>query len=472
LTDKHFMWSFFNPSSVAVVGARSSPGFGYGIPLWLREHGHGDKVWLVNPKGGNLHSYTVYKSIREVPVRVELAVVITPAPVVPGLLLEIAEAGVRNVIIESAGFAETGPEGKELQDKCRAIAVDKGLRVMGPNCVGVVNTENRFATSEVIDTALKPGPIGVVAQSGVFGSILLDCFPSKDLAISRSVTLGNRLIVDESDVLDFYREDPMTEVVLMYLEGAADGAKLRNALRRTTALKPVIVLKSGRTEEGGSATGSHTGSMAGRDDIYDGLFSQTGVIRAEGVGDMLDLAAAFARQPLPRGNRLCVLTTSGSMGAVSIDAAVERGLAAARLGRDTVASVRKQAPAWMNVRNPLDVGPSGIFRSAFEAILDDPGVDMALLFPTIPYSVVEVFGRLGVSAGAWLGNLGEIRKRAEDKPVVAAAVGHPDWFRQLREICANGITLVEYPENAAAVLAALWRYSAYRKSFEESAARG
>jgi len=464
MSERHFLSEFFDPRSVAVIGARSKPGFGYQLPIWLIKYGHGQKVRLINPRGGEMHGLKVYRSIGDAPRPIDLAVIISPAPSVPGLLEEIASAGVRNVIIECAGFAETGEGGAELQRKCRAIALSKGLRVIGPNCVGVVNTENRFATSEVIESALTPGNIGLVAQSGIFGSILLDAFPSKGLAISRGVTLGNRLIVDECDALDFFATDPMTRAVILYLEGASGGAKLRASLERITRIKPVIVLKSGRTAEGVAATASHTGSMAGEDAIYDGLFSQTGATRAADVANLLDLTAVFSTQPLPKGNRICVLTTSGSMGAVAIDAAVRCGLAPARLSEETVARVRAHSPAWMNVKNPLDVGPSGIFKVGFQTALDDPGVDMLLTFCTVPYAVIEGFAPLGLNAEAWLGNLGEIRKRTPHKPVVASVLGHPGWRAQMTDICGNNVALVEFPENGIRALAALARYSQFQKS--------
>jgi len=464
--DRHYLWHFFEPKGVAIVGARSTPGFGFQLPIWMKKHGHEDKIFMVNPRGGTLHGLPVYESLSKIPPKVDLAVIITPAPAVPRVLLELAGAGIKNVIIESAGFAETDESGKALQEKCKAIASDKGLRVMGPNCVGVVNTENKFATSEAIEAVLKPGRIGVVAQSGVFGSILLDCFPSKGLAISRGVTLGNRLGVNECDVLDFFCDDPMTKVVLMYIEGAADGVKLRASLERITPKKPVIVLKSGRTAEGKAAAASHTGSMSGSDEIYDGLFAQTGAIRVSGVGEMIDFAGVFDRQPLPKGNRICVVTTSGSMGAVSIDAAVKGGLVAASLSDKTVNRVREGSPSWMNVRNPLDVGPSGMFRKAFESALDDAGVDMLLLFCTIPYAVIEGFGAFGINARMWLGPIGEIRRQAPEKPVLAAITGHPDWAQQMREISGDGVSLVEYPENAARALVELERYARFKKERE------
>ena len=458
------MHGFFNPSRIAIIGARSTPGFGFHLPISLKKYGHGDDLSLVNNKGGELHGYPLYKSIKDVPRPVDMAIIITPAPAVPGILLEIAEAGITNVILESAGFSETGEEGKALQEKCRAIALEKGLKVMGPNCVGVVNSQNRFATGEVIEEALTPGNIGLVAQSGIFGTIMLDQFPDRGLAISRAVTLGNRLIIDESDALDYFREDESTDVVLMYIEGAADGAKLRKSLASITPVKPVIILKSGRTAEGVAATGSHTGSMAGSDDIYDGLFAQTGAIRVAGVAEMLDLATIFSQQPLPKGDRVCIITSSGSLGAVSIDRIVEEGLTPASLSEETVKGLREKAPAWMNVKNPLDVGPSEMFGKAFEAVIGYGGVDMVLFFPVIPYSVIRTFSAIGLNAESWLGPLGEMSSKYPSKPVVAGIVGHREWTEQLREVCGERVSMIDYPENAAHAIAALAKYARYKKS--------
>lgn len=465
MSERHFLWSFFEPKSIVVIGVRSTPGFGYQLPVWLIKRGYGDRLYLVNPKGGTMHGLPLYKSVSEIPSPIDLAIVITPAPAVPKILEELGAIGVKNVIVESAGFAEIGVDGARLQAKCKIVADKFGIKVMGPNCVGVVNTENKFATSEVIEDAFAPGGIGLVAQSGVFGSILLDSFPSRGLRISRAVTLGNRLTVNECDALDFFVFDPMTRVVVLYLEGASDGKNLRESLTRICQIKPVVVLKSGRTSEGVSATASHTGSIAGEDAIYDALFAQTGAVRAYDVASMIDYASVFDSQPLPHGNRICVLTTSGSMGAVAIDASVRSGLVCAKLSLDTVRRVREKAPPWMNVKNPLDVGPSGVFRFAFEAVLDDPGVDMILMFATVPYSVIEAFKPLGMTPEAWLGPLGELRKRAPHKPVVLSVLGHPDWRKMLAGM-ADGIAVVEYPEDGAKALAALWKYSRFRKNRE------
>ncbi|MBW2063196.1 MAG: CoA-binding protein [Deltaproteobacteria bacterium] len=250
MESKNVLKTFFEPQGIVVVGARSTRAFGYGIPLQLIEQGWGDRTHLVNPKGGDLHGLPVYKRVTEVPDPVDLAVVIVPAPTVPEVLAQIGDRGIRHVIIQSAGFAEIGPQGRALQAEAEKAAAEHGLRIVGPNCVGVVNTANRFTTSEVMPEALKPGKLAVIAQSGVFGHNLLDRFNEKGLFISKAITLGNRMDVNESEVLDYLHHDPDTRVITMYLEGAADGRLLVETLKRVTSDKPVLVLKSGRTPVG------------------------------------------------------------------------------------------------------------------------------------------------------------------------------------------------------------------------------
>ena len=228
-----------------------------------------------------MHGQNVYKRVCDVPLPVDLAIVIVPAEAVPGVMEEIGERGIRSVIIETAGFAEIGKRGMVLQERVKAIAMQYRMRVIGPNCVGVVNTENKFCSVELIEESLTPGPLSIIAQSGVFGNILLDHFPQYGLLISKAVTLGNRLDVDESDVLDYLDRDPMTQVILMYLEGATNGRRLMQSLAHVTQKKPVLILKSGRTKAGKRATASHTGSMSGEDNIYRAAVAETGAVRAE-----------------------------------------------------------------------------------------------------------------------------------------------------------------------------------------------
>jgi acetyltransferase len=452
---------YFNPKGIVIAGARRSMGFGYDIPVFLKEHGWGDRTFLVNPSGAELHGMKLYKRIADVPDPVDLAIVIVPANVVPTALSEIGARGIQHVIIESAGFAETGDTGAALQEKVKATAERLGLRVIGPNCVGVVNTGNRFASTNLIEEAMTPGPVSIIAQSGVFGNILMDFLHQRGLFISKAVTLGNRIDVNECDMLDYLDNDPATEVIMIYLEGAADGQRLWETLKLVTKRKPVIILKSGKTPEGKQATASHTGSLSGEDGIYHAVFAQTGAVRAESLEHLIDLAKIFTTQPLPKGNRLGIMTSSGSMGALATDIAVSNGLTVQPLSLSTVRQVRAIAPDWMNVRNPLDTGPSMIFNQFLPMIMNDPSVDMVLAIIAVPYSAIKTIKQLGMKMEDLFGDLDSMRAQLpQDKPLVLTVVGHGDFVDEISSMAGHAIPVFTAPEAAAKALAGLWRYAA------------
>ena len=453
---------FFTPRSVVIVGARRSPGFGFILPLAMQRQGWGERLYLVNPAGGELHGMPLYPKVADVPGDPDLAVVIGPAPVVPQALTEIGERGIKHVIIESAGFTEIGERGRALQEQAKEAAAGQGIRVIGPNCVGIINTANRLSTVEVVDEAFTPGPVSVIAQSGVFGNILLDGLYQKGLYISKAVTLGNRMDVNECEVLDYLHRDPDTSVIMMYLEGAADGRLLRETLDRVTRDKPVLVLKSGRTGAGRAATASHTGSMSGEDELYEAMFRQSGAIRARSLDELVDMARVFSTQPLPAGNRLGVMTSSGSLGALATDAAIETGLELPPLDPASVEKVRSIAPEWMNVRNPLDVGPSGQFLPAMTALLDDDNIDMVLSIAVMPFAVFREFMQRGISVRDWLGTAPELRDHAPHKPIVLCSIGDQGFISDLDEAVGPLVPVLTSPETAARSLAALYRYKTMR----------
>jgi acetyltransferase len=455
--------SFFEPRGVVVVGARRSFGFGYGIPLFLQKHGWGNRLYLVNPVGGELHGQNVYKRVQDVPSPVDLAIVIVPAEVVPGVMEEIGERGIKNVIIETAGFAGTGDRGRALQEGVKAIAMQYRMRMIGPNCVGLVNTGNKFCSIEIVEESLTPGPLSIIAQSGAFGNILLDYLPQCGLSISKAVTLGNRVDVDESDVLDYLDRDPTTRVIMIYLEGTANGRRLMKSLARVTKKKPVLILKSGRTEAGKRATASHTGSISGQDNIYGTAFAQSGAIRAESLSQLIDLARVFTTQPLCQGNRLGIITTSGSLGALSTDVAVSSGLTVPSLSSWMVNQARELSPDWMNVKNPLDVGPSGIYGKLLPMFLADPEINMVLAIMVIPWEAVRNFKTVGFRVGDWFGDIASIRERYPDKPLLSVVVGHPAYVDDITSLCGRSVPVFTSPELAAKALATLWSYSKTRE---------
>jgi acyl-CoA synthetase (NDP forming) len=450
---------FFEPKGIVIVGARRSFGFGYGIPPFLQNHGWGNRLHLVNPVGGELHGQKVYKRVQDVPEPLDLAIVIVPAEAVPGVMEELGERRIKHVIIETAGFSETGESGLALQARVKAIAMQYGMRVIGPNCVGVVNTENRFASVELIEEALTPGPVSIIAQSGVFGNILLDHLPQYGLFVSKAITLGNRVDVDESELLEYLNEDRFTRVIMVYLEGTANGTRLMKSLAKVTRHKPVVILKSGRTQTGKRATASHTGSLSGQDHIYDAVFHQTGAIRAKSLSGLIDLVRVFATQPFAKGNRLAIITTSGSLGALATDVAVSHGLVVPPLSRRTANQARDIAPDWMNVRNPLDLGPSQNFGRLLPLLLADAQIDMVLAIMVIPFAAVRALRGARYTVRNFFGDIASIREQHPEKPVVGVILGHPGFVEDMTSLCGPSIPIFGSPEPAAQALAALWHYS-------------
>jgi acyl-CoA synthetase (NDP forming) len=453
---------FFNPKGIALIGARSKPGFGYMLPATLTDNGWGDRTFLVNPNGGRLHNMPVYKTLKDVPGSVDLAVVIVPAPAVPEVFNDIGRSGIKHVILMSAGFAEAGGNGRNLQDQARKIADEYGLSVIGPNCVGVVNTANRFATTELMPDAFSPGHLAVAAQSGVFGHNLLERFNEYGVSVSKAVTLGNRLVVDEIDALNFFHQDPETRAIVLYIEGTADGSRFRETLSQVTPDKPVLILKSGRTTAGKAATASHTGSLSGEDALYKGVFAQTGAVRAKNLDDLTSLARVFSTQALPKGSHLGIITGSGSMGALAADCAVDEGLILPPPSDLIVDAVKDGAPDWMNVKNPLDVGPSGQFPKAFSAMMEDPDIHMILAIIAIPYAAYQRMESLVRVESFFFGSDIPFAGRSWPKPFLVCVVSHKQMVALVKNAMEPGVPVFTSPENAVRALAALWRYQRWK----------
>ena len=452
---REILEKFFYPRSLAIIGATRTPGFGFGIPAFLKRQGWLERTYLVNPKGGEIEGRKVYTSIEELPGGIDLAVVMVRAELVPEVLAELGRKGIRRVIIESAGFAEIGE--KKRQEELLRIAREYGIRIIGPNCVGVVNTENRFATIEVIDKALEPGGVAIIAQSGVFGNILLDHLPSQGIKIAKVATLGNKIDLDEADFLEYFSEDEQVRVIMVYQEGVKDGKRFISALKSACEKKPVVILKSGRTPFGSRATLSHTGSLSGEDRIYDGAYQQAGAIRAENLQEMLAMVRALSQQPAMKGKKVGIITTSGSLGAMCADALYQAGFQLSDWSLETIQELKRIAPGWINLKNPLDVGPSGIFAQALKIILKDPNPDAYILIPVIPYGAIEIWRRLGLQAGMYFGNWKEMLGKTPDKPVLAILLGYPDFIEELKELAGDRITTFSSPELAVKSLSALFR---------------
>jgi len=454
--------AFFKPGTVAIVGASKKAKFGSGIQTVLAQHGYSDRLYLVNPREKEINGMSVYSCLADIPVAIDLVIIIVPAPQVPQVLSECVRLGIRAVVLETAGFGETGPEGARLEEDMKKILAGTQTRVIGPNCLGVINPHDSFTTTEVDLDKLRPGNIGVIAQSGAFGNILADWAPTQDIYFSKLVTIGNRLDVDETDCLSYLAYDEKTDVIVLYLEGVNNGPQFYETVREVARRKPILVYKGGRSPAGRKAIASHTGSMAGEDELYEGLFRQTGVIRAASFQELFDLARVFSREPFMNGPRVCVVTASGSLGVMTADVCMGWKLQLPELMPETVRALREIAPAWMNVKNPLDVGPSGIYAAAMKAAVQDPQIDAIIAVPVLPEMFIHKFASLGLDIRSLYGDPEEWRRLAPDKPLLMFTLGGPLWVESIHKTYGNVISLVSSPEIAARALAASYHYNILR----------
>lgn len=346
------LWSFFHPSSVAVIGASESPDkLGHEILKNLVQGGFPGALYPINPKSERILGLTCFKNVKEIPDNVEMAVIIIPARFVPGAIRDCGEKGVKGVVIVTGGFSEAGPEGEALQKEAAAVAAEYGVRIIGPNCQGINNPYHPLCASWPLLT--RKGRVAIISQSGTVGAAMMDWFSEEQLGVSSFVSLGNRADVDEIDLIEYFEEDPNTRVIAVYLEGVKDPVRFQNVLKTLT--KPLVVLKSGRTPGGRVAAESHTKSLAGADAIYSSLFRRHGVHRADTIEEFYDLAKGLAYLKPPAGNRILFITTSGGSAILATDAAEQEGLNVSPLPPELAEQLKGVIPAHAIHANPLDL---------------------------------------------------------------------------------------------------------------------
>lgn len=359
----------FKPKSVAVIGASTAPGkLGHDILANLKNGGFAGPLYPVNPKAEEILGLKVYKSITETPAAPDLAVVVIPARLVPGTLEQAAAKGVKAAVVITGGFAEAGAEGERLQDELAQVVRKTGIRVIGPNCQGVNLPHHQMCASWPLITT--KGKIAFASQSGTVGAAFLDLAAAEKLGVSAFVSLGNRVDVDEAEVISYFNADPHTQVIALYLEGVKRPTYFLDAL--TEAEKPVVILKAGRTSRGSRAAESHTKSLAGTDAIYDALFEKYKVYRADNLEELFDFAKALAYLPRPRGPRLMITTSSGGAAILAIDEAEKNGLETPEPSPSLKESLRQMVPAHCPVGNPVDLtGDVMADASLYKKVMDE-----------------------------------------------------------------------------------------------------
>ncbi|HUX75064.1 MAG TPA: acetate--CoA ligase family protein [Anaerolineae bacterium] len=450
--------TFFEPRGVAVVGASSNPTkLSYGVLRNLATHGYRGPVYPVNPRGGEMQGLRVYRSVAELPDPVDLAVIVLSAERTAEALEACGQRGIRAAVLIASGFGELGAGGREREAQLREVARRYGMRFIGPNCVGVVDTYAPIDTT-FIRTMPDQGVIGFVSHSGAVCGGTMDWASAVGVGFSRILSLGNQVDVDVADALDSLAVDPHTRVVAAYIEGLPDGRRFVEAAARLTLCKPLVVLKAGRTPSGTRAVASHTGALAGEDRAFQAACRRAGAIPVEDLEELVDAAIALAYREPPSGPRMAILTNAGGPSAVGADALDRQGLQLTDLSVETQARLRETCPPGTMTGNPVDMlgGPRPEqFTAALEVLLAAPEVDgvMVVYVPqalTPPHDVAEAVGRAFTSAD-----------RVE-KPVVCCISGGGGIRDAARVLHANGVPHYLTPARAALGLGALWRYGQVR----------
>ena len=450
----------FEPRSVAIIGASTTPGkAGFNILENLLRLGYKGKVYPVNPKAEEILGLKAYPAVDQIPGQVDAVIIATPARVVVDVIRDCAKKGVKAAIIISSGFSEESEEGKRLEEEIIEIAREAGIRVVGPNTTGVFNAENRLTSSFVPVDRVTSGNVAFIAQTGLFLGVLFEhILSSQRFGISKVAGLGNKADVDDADILKYLAGDAQTEVVAMYIEGLGDGRRFLEAAREVAREKPIVVFKAGTTAAGAEAALSHTASLAGRVEVFEAACKQAGILRVHSFEELLDVVKAFSFLPLPRGSRVAVIHFTGAGCVIAADACQREGLELAELSPATVEAIGEITPAWHRIRNPVDLWPAierhwveTAYGVAIEAALRDESVDAL---------VVSVF-----AMPRWETYTPDFELlRASGKPVLFCVEGNEELVKEAAtKIEGQGFPVYPQVNRAIFALSHLERYARLRE---------
>jgi acetate---CoA ligase (ADP-forming) len=445
--------AILRPRSIAVVGAsRASDTIGYQILHNLLSYGYRGAVYPVNPAATAVHSVRAYPSVSAIPERVDLAVIVVPKRYVLEIAQECGECGVRGLVVISAGFREVGGEGVERERRLLEIVQRYGMRLVGPNCMGVLNTAPDVSMNATFAPTMPPaGPVSFLSQSGAMGVTILDYAAEYGIGISQFASVGNKPDVSGNDLIEYWATDERTRIILMYVENFGNPHHFTMLAREVTRHKPIVVVKSGRTGAGARAATSHTGALAGTDIAIDALLTQSGVIRVDTVEELFDLAMAFSHQPIPQANRVAIVSNAGGPGIIIADACEAHGLQVPELAPETRLRLRQHFPEEASLANPIDMIASATassYRIAVDAVLNDPGIDAVIATFVPPLGV-----RQEDVAEAIVGASAAVR----DKPVLAVLMGRQGLPQGLAELSTVGIPGYRFPESAVRALTSMYR---------------
>lgn len=452
---------FFQPQNVAVIGATEKEGsVGRTLVRNLITSPFGGTVFPINPKRPNVLGIKSYPTIAAVPEPVDLAVIVTPAPTVPGLIGECADAGVKGAIIISAGFKETGAAGVELEGQVMEQARRGQVRIVGPNCLGIMNPRLGF-NATFAHTIARPGKVAFISQSGALCTAILDWSLKEHVGFSAFVSVGSMLDVGWGDLIDYLGSDPHTQSILMYMETIGDARAFLSAAREVALNKPIIAIKVGRSDAAARAAASHTGSMTGSDDVLNAAFRRCGVLRVDTIAELFGMAEVLGKQPRPRGPRVTIVTNAGGPGALATDALILGGGKLAELSGETMSALNQILPPAWSHNNPVDVlgdASAEKYARTLDIVSKDPASDAVLVILTLqamtdPTGTAEALKPYAA---------------VEGKPIIAAWMGGADVAAGEAILNRANIPTFNYPDAAARAFNYMWRYSDNLKSIYET----
>lgn len=448
--------SIMNPKSIAVVGATNRPGsVGLAVFRNILTAGFHGVLYPVNPKAKYVQSVKAYPKLEDIPDEVDLAVIIVPPEIVCPILEEAGQKQVKGGVVITAGFKEIGGHGVELENSVKQVVAKYDICLVGPNCLGVINNSDKVRMNASFATKMpKAGNIAFISQSGALCTAVLDYAEGRNIGFSKFVSFGNKADVNEIDLLRYLRDDPDTDVILMYLEDITNGRAFLETAREITwqARKPILAVKSGRSIEGARAAASHTGALVGSDTSYDALFRQSGILRVEGVDELFNRAIAFSKQPIPKGNRIAIVTNAGGPGIMATDAAIRHNLKIAPLSKQTKQKLKEELPPTASVENPVDViGDANHerYQAAIRHILMDENVDGAIVILS-PQAMINVLETAQIVPSVVKGI---------DKPVLCSFMGIVDVSEGVKYLEKHGIPNYAFPEAAVRSMASMAFYS-------------
>ncbi len=450
--------AIFSPRTIAVVGAsRRRDSIGYALVHNLVMSRFEGTIFPVNPKARSIHSLRAYPSLAEVPDPVDLAVIVVPRETVLEVVDECAEAGAKGLVVITAGFAETGAEGARLERELAKKAAAAGMRMIGPNCMGVINADEAVSMNATFaPTPAERGSLGFVSQSGALGVAILNAASNLGIGFTQFASIGNKADITSNDLLEYWEDDDKTRVVCMYLESFGNPRRFTEVAKRVGRKKPILIVKSGRTEEGARAASSHTGAVAGHDVTVSTFLAECGVLRANSIEELFAVAQALDRCNLPGGNRVAILTNAGGPAIMATDALVNQHLEIATLSEATRERLASVLPAEASVANPIDMIASATaadYRRCLEILAADDSVNMVLVVNVTPLlgNPIDVLTEIGAAIDAGI-----------EVPVLSVMMATEDFYEAVQRR-PDLPPVYRFPEPAARALAQMTRYAEWRR---------